>query len=168
MVVAASPDACMMLSDLDGFLHGIACSPVLIFAEEWMVVALGAPEDALPEEIVRTVASRYAEICKGLALGPPEVEPVFWQNADGDVIAMDWCEGVMQAVGLRPRNWLRLTESGTHGQLMTPIIAHLLDAEGDSVLGIPPEDLEDVLEQAAESLPASIAGIHRFWASNHA
>ena len=37
-----SPEDCMMLSDLDGFLHGIICSPVVIPAEEWMVVALGS------------------------------------------------------------------------------------------------------------------------------
>ena len=36
-----SPDDCMMLSDLDGFLHGVACSPVLISAEEWMPIAIG-------------------------------------------------------------------------------------------------------------------------------
>ena len=37
-----SPDDCMMLSDLDGFLHGVICSPVAIPSEEWMTVALGA------------------------------------------------------------------------------------------------------------------------------
>ena len=41
-----SPDDCMMLSELDGFLHGIACSPILIPTEERMSVALGdAPKD---------------------------------------------------------------------------------------------------------------------------
>lgn len=29
-----SPEECMMISDLDGFLHGIACSPVFIPADE--------------------------------------------------------------------------------------------------------------------------------------
>jgi uncharacterized protein len=108
-----SPEECFMLSDLDGFLHGVACSPEVVPIEEWMAVVLGASESELPDAVVKTVANRYADICQGLALDEPEVGPVFWQNRDGDVIAMDWCEGFMQAVALRPRQWLRLTESGT-------------------------------------------------------
>lgn len=37
-----SPEDCMMLSDLDGFLHGVVCSPVAIPSEDWMSLALGA------------------------------------------------------------------------------------------------------------------------------
>jgi hypothetical protein len=36
-----SPENCMMLSDLDGFIHGVICSPEQIPSEEWMHVALG-------------------------------------------------------------------------------------------------------------------------------
>ena len=72
----------------------------------------------------------------GLALDEPEVEPIFWQAKEGHLIAMDWCEGFMDAVALRPKEWLRLTESGTSCHLMTPILCHLIDENGNSVLGI--------------------------------
>lgn len=68
------------------------------------------------------------------------------------VIAMDWCEGFMEAVSLRPKEWLRLTESSTHGHIMTPILAHLLDDNGNSVLGIPQEKLDETLAQACSVL----------------
>lgn len=41
-----SPDDYLLLSDLDGFLHGVACSPVEIGTEEWMRGGLrGAADD---------------------------------------------------------------------------------------------------------------------------
>jgi len=42
-----SPDECIMLSDLDGFLHGLACSPVPVSSEEWLPVALGGSPDGV-------------------------------------------------------------------------------------------------------------------------
>ena len=37
-----SPKHCKQLSDLDGFLTGIVCSPDLIMPSEWLRIALGA------------------------------------------------------------------------------------------------------------------------------
>jgi len=54
-----SPDSSMLLSDLDGFLHGIACSPVLIPAEEWLSKALGAHPATLPSWVSETIGNWY-------------------------------------------------------------------------------------------------------------
>ena len=161
-----SPENCMMLSDLDGFMHGIACSPVMISAEEWVPVALGGDPDDVPSWVLRMISSLYVDIVEGLCSEAPEVEPIFWEANEGHVIAMDGCEGFMQAVSLRPKEWLRLTESGTHGFLMTPILCHLLDENGNSLLGIPQEKLDASLAKAAEDIPSAIVGIHQFWSEN--
>ena len=71
----------------------------------------------------------------------------------------------MDAVSLRPKEWLRLTESGTSGHLMTPILCHLIDENGNSVMGIRKEDLFDTLAQAAEDIPDAVTGIYQFWHS---
>jgi uncharacterized protein len=105
----------------------------------------------------------HDSIVQGLNFAPPEVEPIFWKAKEGHVIAMDWCEGFMQAVSLRPKQWLRLTESGTGGQLITQIMVHLLDDNGDSVMGIPQEKLDGTLAQAAEDIPKSVVSIYQFW-----
>ena len=105
----------------------------------------------------------HDNIVAGLALDDPEVEPIFWEAKEGHVIAMDWCEGFMDAVALRPKEWLRLTESGTSGHLMTPILCHLIDENGNSVMGIKREDLFDALGQAAENIPDAVTAIHQFW-----
>ena len=158
-----SPEGAMMLSDLDGFFHGIACSPVLIPAEEWMSKALGAHPATLPNWVNETVAHLYMTIGEGLMASPAEVEPIFWQVKEGHVIAMDWCEGFMDAVALRPKHWLRLTKSGVEGRLMAPIMAHMLDDEGNSMLGIPQDKLDVALAEAAEAIPDAVSGIFRFW-----
>lgn len=158
-----APDDCMMLSDLDGFLHGVACSPVQIPIEEWMAVAVGCDPGELPSWVLEGISVIFLSIIEGLAGDPPEVEPIFWEAPEGHVIAMDWCEGLMQAVSLRPKEWLRLTESGTRGQFITPIMVHLLDENGNSVMGIPQKDLDQTLDEAAEHIPEAVVAIHRFW-----
>ena len=45
----------------------------------------------------------------------------------GDAIAMDWCAGFLNAVSLRSKQWLRLTESGKECALMDPLMLHMLD-----------------------------------------
>ena len=158
-----SPEDCMMLSDLDGFLHGVACSPVMIPVAEWMAKALGGTAGQVPAWVAEAVGNRFVEILDGLMNSPPEVEPIFWEAKEGHVIAMDWCEGFMEAVGLRPKEWLRLTESGTSGHLVTPILVHLLDDDGNSVLGIPQGELAEALDVAAEAIPEVVGDIYAFW-----
>ena len=158
-----SPENSMMLSDLDGFLHGIACSPVLIPFEEWLSVALAADPASMPGWVLEDVSDLYEGIAHGLAVDPPVIEPIFWLTNEGHVIAMDWCEGFMQAVALRPKEWLRLTESGTDGHLITPIIVHLLDEKGNSVMGIPQETLDETLAEAADAIPKAVEGIYAYW-----
>ena len=69
----------------------------------------------------------------------------------------------MQAVSLRHEAWLQLTESGTHGHLIMPILVHILDESGNSPLGIAQEELDQVLDDAAEAIPTSVINIFRYW-----
>lgn len=158
-----SPDDCMMLSDLDGFLHGVVCSPSLIPTEEWFVRAMGSPKEQIPVWVVETVEQLHNSISVDINAKPPIVFPLFWETDTSYVVAMDWCEGFMEAVSMRPKEWLRLTESGSHGHFMTPIMTHLFDDEGNPVLGTPLFQLQDALDAAANAIPDAVAGIYLFW-----
>ena len=46
---------------------------------------------------------------------------------------------------------------------MAPIIAHMLDDEGKSMLGIPQDKLDVALAEAADAIPHAVSGIFRFW-----
>ena len=158
-----SPENCMMLSDLDGLLHGVICSPSPVSSDVWMAAGLGAELKELPEWVVNTLTDRYMEIAQGLAHDPMVVEPIFWQAKEGHVIAMDWCEGFMKAVSLNPKEWLRLSESGKDGHLMTPILLHMIDEQGNSMMGITQDQLDKTLFQASEIIPDSVARIYLYW-----
>ena len=122
-----SPEDCMMLSDFDGLLHGVICSPSPVSTNVWITAGLGVESKEVPAWVINTITDRYMEIAQGLAHDPQVVEPIFWQAKEGHVIAMDWCEGFMTAVNLNPKVWLRLSESGTDGHLMAPILLHMID-----------------------------------------
>lgn len=158
-----SPDDCFMLSDLDGFLHGVACGPVPVRTEKWLNAAFGGQLHKVPDWVLEAVTGWLEGIKAKLQQEPQIIEPVFWQAPEGYLIAMDWCEGFMEAIKLCPKEWLRLQESGTDGRLMTPILVHILDDKGNSVLGIAQEDLDAAIDEAAERLPQTVVDIYNYW-----
>ena len=160
-----SPDNCMMLSDLDGFLHGLVCSPVPISPEEWMSFALGSSLEGIPNWVLDGLLKQHQSIVMGLSAKQPFIEPIFWEASNGHLVAMDWCEGFMEAVGLRQSEWQRLIESGKDGSLMIPIMIHILDQNGKSVLGVPQEELGVLLDQAVSEIAMSVYKIYAFWHS---
>ena len=69
----------------------------------------------------------------------------------------------MKAVNLNPKEWLRLSESGTDGHPMTPILLHMIDEQGNCMMGITQEKLDKALDQAAEVIPETVARIYSYW-----
>lgn len=80
-----SPDECMMLSDLDGFLAGIVVGPELILPSEWLTVIWGGgePQFESPKQmqtILGTIMGRYNEIIAVMNTDPSRFEPIYWQG----------------------------------------------------------------------------------------
>jgi yecA family protein len=155
-----SPADSFGLSDLDGFLTGVACCPEHIPVLEWLDVALGSA-DMVPGRIVAIVTARYAEIKDLLQNHSESIEPIFWESPEGNVIAMDWCEGFMEAVKLRPERWEAFSQSDKGAQLMMPILVHMFDDQGNSLFGLAQEDIDEVLDQAAEAIPKAVPAVYR-------
>ena len=63
-----SPEDCMMLSDLDGLLHGVICSPSPISSDVWMTAGLGAEPKELPDWVVNTLLIAIWRLPKGLLM----------------------------------------------------------------------------------------------------
>jgi uncharacterized protein len=164
----ASPEDCMQLSDLDGFLTGIAIGPEPVPPSEWLPVVWGGEEPVFDDaEQARTVLGavmgRYNEILRVLAADPDAYAPLFWEGPDGEVIAADWAEGFVEAVRLRPEAWRPLLEDQEALILLMPILALCGDAEGGSPLELDLEEDADLLAQAPDLIPACVVGIHGFW-----
>lgn len=123
-----------------------------------------APEfadEAEAKAILGAIMGRYNEILRHLA--DDDLDPVFWATRDGTLIAADWAEGFLRAIMLRADAWERLFKSKRDGQLLVPILALCGDDKGESLLGIPPNEEDRVMEQAVEFIPACVAAIDAYW-----
>ncbi|TWB56614.1 UPF0149 family protein [Nitrospirillum viridazoti] len=161
-----APPEAMMLSDLDGFLTGIAIGPELIMPSEWMPVVWGGSEPIFADStqaqaILGTIMKRYNDILVQVEDGL--IDPIFWTTADGTLIAADWAEGFVLAIGFRPRAWEPLLKSKRHAHLLLPILGLCGDETGQSALGLDAGDEEELASQAPDLIPACVEEIARFW-----
>jgi uncharacterized protein len=164
----ASPENCMQLSDLDGFLTGIAIGPELVMPSEWLPAIWGDDEPVFEDEeqaqaVIGTIMGRYNEILHALNTDPEAYAPVFWEGPDGEVIAADWAEGFVDAIRLRPEAWQPLLDDREAIIMLMPILALCGDAEDGSPLELDPEEDADLLAQAPDHIPECVAGINDFW-----
>src|SRR6478752_50019 len=131
-----APDDSMGLSDLDGFLTGIAVGPELILPSEWLPVIWGGNEPEFKSEdemrtILWTIMGRYNEIVACFSGDPEGFDPIFWEGPEGEVIASDWAGGFLDGVALRPEAWRPLMENDDAGMLIVPLLRLNGDLEFD-------------------------------------
>jgi uncharacterized protein len=107
------------------------------------------------------IIGRFNEILRQLA--NDDFDPVFWVDRDGTVIAADWAEGFLQAITLRVDAWGPLFQSQRDNYLLLPILALCGDENGESLLGLSPDEEDRVMEEAAEFVPACITAIAEYW-----
>jgi yecA family protein len=120
-----APHDSMGLSDLDGFLTGIAVGPELILPSEWLPVIWGGDEpvfdtDSEMRAVLGTIMGRYNEIVACINADPEAIEPMFWEGPQGEVVASDWANGFLDAVALRPEAWEPLITHRRAGIMMMP------------------------------------------------
>jgi uncharacterized protein len=163
-----SPPESMLISDLDGFLTAVAIGPELIRPSEWLPVVWGGEQPAFDDEneaqaVLDAIMSRYNQILRDV--GRHSLEPIFWTDPAGTMIAADWAEGFALGIGLRPKSWDPLFQSRKHGSLLIPILALCSDDEGGSALGLSAEAEEEIMADAADLIPDCVIGIATFWRS---
>ncbi|MEI7711478.1 MAG: UPF0149 family protein [Rhodospirillales bacterium] len=166
-----SPEECMDLSELDGFLAGLVVGPETIPPSEWMPAVWDNEEPAFADEaqantILSTILGRYNEIVDSLDTEPAEYAPVFWQDFTGATIVEDWAIGFMQAVSLRQIAWEPVLGDDDTAMLLIPIaaIAGLAMPDGtDDELSLPDEVMDKLVEEAPDVLPSCVLGLRIFW-----
>lgn len=150
----SSPAESMLLSDLDGFLTGIAVGPEAIPPDEWLPVIWGetAPQfddESQAQAVLGAILGRYDEIVR--QIDNETVEPIFWQSGD-TVIAWDWADGFVESFALRQRHWTKMLKSEA-AILLVPIMM-LCDPENlPDELAL--EEKERVIDDAIDSLPTT-------------
>jgi uncharacterized protein len=169
LVSDAAPENSMGLSDLDGFLTGILMGPDLIMPSEWLPRVWGGEEPVFDsmeqaQEILEAIMGRYNEIAQNLDGGPDDLNPIYWENAEEDiVIAADWAEGFLEAIDMRREAWLPLIRDKKVGIMLMPILALCGNEDGNAGLPIDPETEAEIAAEAAEMIPVCVCAIRDFW-----
>ena len=164
------PDDSLLVSDLDGFLHAIAAGPEFIMPTEWLqhVWGDGEPEfadDNEANEVIGTIIQRYQEICYAIYTGRPDaLNPVFLKTWDGQLTAIHWAEGFMDAVQMREADWQPLLNDRDNVVYLGPILVLCRDEEGN-----PPDKLDEIPElaemyaNAPDLIPDAVISVDRYW-----
>jgi uncharacterized protein len=163
-----SPAGCMQLSDLDGFLTGLAVGPDLIMPSEWLPVVWRTSEEAEfadeaefedAKQAVRAMVGRYNEIIRCLN-AHKEIQPIPWISYQGNAFIGDWIHGFVKAMKLRPVAWKSLLNDPEARLLLMPI--RILSGDPELIGHDEPVD-EELVKPAREMLPSSVAGIRAYW-----
>lgn len=163
-----APEGSMLLSDLDGFLTGIAIGPDMLLPSEWLPVIWGGdePEFASTDEaqaIILAIMLRYGEIISALENAHEDFDPIFLEGPDGRTIAADWAAGFLDAVSLRPESWQPLLRDKQAAMYATPIF--LLASSDDQI----PDDIKagvaemNLSGRLHELIPEAVFAIDAFW-----
>ncbi len=168
---ARAPETCMDLSELDGFLAGLAAGPEAVLPDEWLPTVWDEEDPDFEDDdeadlILGTMFARYNEIADGLDSDAPSYDPVYWQDAMGNTVVEDWTAGFMRAVGLRREAWDSVLETEEGARLFIPIVAVASLSSPDidpEDIGIAPPDMDRLMEHADTVLAACVTGLHAFW-----
>lgn len=166
-----APPGCMDLSELDGFLAGLAAGPVQLphtafLPEIW---DNEEPEYRNAEQeraVERAILDRKAEIEAGLDASPVTYAPILWQDEAGTTVAEDWAAGFMQAMGLHSTEWQPALMDEDASALLIPIASlagMTLTEEERGEPALSDEALEGLLRDAEQILPVCVLGLRRFW-----
>lgn len=167
----SAPQGCMDLSELDGFLAGLAAGPEIIPREEWLTEIWDNedPEyadEAEQEAVEQAIFDRYAAIESGLDASPLGYTAILWQDESGTTVAEDWAAGFMQAVSLQAKAWQPALMDEDASMLLIPIasLAGMTLPEADrGGQAMTDEALEGLMQDAEQVLPVCVMGLRRFW-----
>ena len=160
-----SPPDSMQLSELDGFLTGLAVGPSVVMPSEWLPSVWRGEEPTFADDnetraVLGGMMSRYNDILRGIENGTPD--PIFWESGE-IVIAADWAEGFFDAMKLRWEEWQPLFRSKKHADILFPVLALCGDENGDSLLGFDAETEDKVIDAVTPAIPEAIVEIAAFW-----
>jgi uncharacterized protein len=161
-----APADSMGLSELDGFLTGIAVGPELIRPSEWLPLVWGCEGPAFLDmdeanAVLGAIMLRYNTILRDI--DRRGIIPVFWRDSEGAVVADDWARGFLEAMQLRFRAWEPLFKAEREWLSLMPIMALCRDQEGGSFLDFSPEEEETILAAAPALIPVCVETIAMFW-----
>lgn len=169
----ALDDDAMLLSELDGFLAGLAVCPERIEPQEWLPVVWGQDgegggttfeSDEHVEEVLGAVMAHHRAVEDLLRRRPHTYEPVFdVDDESGEIVWATWAEGFRRALQLRPQVWESVladeeTDACTALNLMGALIAIAMREAEEAELS--KEQVDALTELAPTTIPGIVATLY--------
>jgi uncharacterized protein len=166
----ATPDECMDIATLDGFLTALAIGPALVPPSVWLPLVWGREKDpvfesaAQAERIIGILLRRFNDICRMFGENATGFEPLLYTSeVDGETvwIGEDWCAGFMEAVGLAVADWQPLFNDKANCVSLAPILILGTEVgwEGLDASTDPEGECEAVLD----ALGPAVEAIAAYW-----
>jgi len=146
-------DDAMLLSELDGFIAGIAVCPELIMPSEWLPVVWGTDgpvfqteEEA--QEALDLIMHHYNAVLRSLGK-PGGYTPILDEDRDGSLMWELWASGFRKAIFLRPTAWTAFTDA-VDDQVRRTMLSLIRIGEIADGVGNPSAALDDLLREQAD------------------
>jgi len=130
-----TPEECMDISMLDGFLTGLVIGPETIMPSRWLPEVWGGTEqDEMAwksrkeaERIIELVMRLYNSVAQAFQVDPPDIRPLLpsHKTKSEEILILDeWCWGFMRSIGLAPESWQSLLDHEERSAAIFPISLH--------------------------------------------
>lgn len=164
-----TPDECMDISSLDGFLTAIVIGPDTLMPSQWLPQIWGeTPEDEMiwdsmeeTNQIMGLIMSYYNSIAAIFAKNPKSFQPLFYDNK-GVTIIEEWCVGFMQGVELSEDSWNPLIDSKEGSILLAPILLYGTKAGWEELEKNTAETMT-AHEKWVKMIPLTVVSIYNYW-----
>lgn len=170
----ATSDETMMLDCLDGFLTALASAPAMPAPSVWLPKVWGPSERDEPsfetyaqmERITGLIMRHISSLIVSLQQNPDACEPIFdsaiYPDSTHEYIDAEmWAYGYMKAVNLQLDDWQTMLNDPAMSEILRPIYllgTEELASEDEAQIETPAQR-----EELAKLIPASVAGIYRYW-----
>jgi len=118
------------------------------------------------QAVLNAVMLRYDEILHQLDTAPKRFRPWYMAEAEQPASAeqaAEWARGFWKAMMLTPETWSPLVHDHENRLLLAPILCFIDAGEGHGLIPVDPDEVDDLLCDAAEIIPTIIPGIRAYW-----
>jgi len=161
-----TPDNCMDLSALDGFMTALILNPDVIMPSEYLPFVWDMEEGEAPpsftsveqaNHIMQLLLRYYNSVLD--AITNDHFSPLFYILEDESYDAQSWSEGFMRGVYLFSEPWIEIFEK--HHALIAPMV--LLGTQSGWEMLETRSDSEQAIQQAYESIADTVGLLYAYF-----
>jgi uncharacterized protein len=153
---------------LDGYLTAIVIGPNLIMPGKWMGALLQDNPFGTLEQVQSATAAvmeHYNGIISQLDEDPKNYRPLYLPTDPSQPAsierASEWSQGFFKA--MRLDDWRPMISDTEARVFLTPIVSFIKHEDGKYTQELKPDELEDILKEASESIADCILFIREYW-----